>query len=224
MAENEQTQRVRVLIAEDQTVIREALCTLLAQQNDDLEVLPGAADGAQAIELARRYRPDVILMDLQMPRVDGITATRRILRELPATKIVVLTTFETNALIFDAVSAGAKAYLLKDSKVDEIASTIRAISNGQSVLSPTVTATVLDEFKRLRSQNSSSTAAISYNFTAAEKEILKLVIDGQSNSQIGKQLYLAEGTVKNYVSSIMKKCGARNRTDLAVKTITYMEE
>ncbi|MFN5720872.1 MAG: response regulator transcription factor, partial [Bradyrhizobium sp.] len=140
-------EKVRVLIAEDQTLIREGIATLLAQQNDDFEILPGAADGEQAIEFARRYRPDVILMDLQMPRVDGIAATQRILRELPQTHIVVLTTFETNDLIFEAVSAGAKAYLLKDARMEEIASTIRAVINGQSGLSPGVAARILDEFK-----------------------------------------------------------------------------
>ncbi|MGY4317900.1 response regulator [Bradyrhizobium sp. JR3.5] len=143
-------EKVRVLIAEDQTLIREGIATLLAQQNDDFEILPGASDGEQAIEFARRYRPDVILMDLQMPRVDGIAATQRILRELPQTHIVVLTTFETNDLIFEAVSAGAKAYLLKDARMEEIASTIRAVINGQSGLSPSVAARILDEFKRLR--------------------------------------------------------------------------
>ena len=118
-------EKVRVLIAEDQTLIREGIATLLAQQNDDFEILPGAADGEQAIEFARRYRPDVILMDLQMPRVDGIAATQRILRELPQTHIVVLTTFETNDLIFEAVSAGAKAYLLKDASRQEVIDGLR---------------------------------------------------------------------------------------------------
>lgn len=215
----EQIEGVRVLIAEDQTLIREGLATLLAQQNDDFEILPGAADGEQAIEFARRYRPDVILMDLQMPRVDGIAATHRILREFPKTNIVVLTTFETNDLIFEAVSAGAKAYLLKDARIDEIAATIRAVTNGQSALSPSVTARVLDEFKRLRPRHAPATLPVDDGLTAREREILRLVVEGKSNGEIGEQLHLAEGTVKNYVSTILEKCGARNRTELAIKTI-----
>jgi DNA-binding NarL/FixJ family response regulator len=210
-------ERVRVLIAEDQRLIREGLATLLAKQNDDFEILPGAADGEQAIEFARRYRPDIILMDLQMPRVDGIAATRRILREFPQTDIIVLTTFETNELIFDAVSAGAKAYLLKDARIDDIAATIRAVTRGQSALSPGVAARILSEFKRLRSQRAQVNPAARSGLTARENEILKLVIAGKSNSEIGKQLDLAEGTVKNYVSTILEKCEAKNRTELAIK-------
>ncbi|WP_454850531.1 response regulator transcription factor [Rhizobium binxianense] len=208
-----------MLIAEDQTLIREGLATLLSQQNDDFEILAGAADGEQAIEFARRYRPDVILMDLQMPRVDGVAATRRILGEFPDINIVVLTTFETNDLIFEAVSAGAKAYLLKDARIDEIATTIRMVMNGQSALSPGVAARILDEFKRMRPRHVPAKPPVHDGLTARENEILKLIVEGMSNSQIGQQLHLAEGTVKNYVSTILEKCGAKNRTELAIKTI-----
>ncbi|MGO4711736.1 response regulator transcription factor [Bradyrhizobium sp. 2TAF24] len=213
-------EKIRVLIAEDQALIREGLATLLAQQNDDLEIVAGAADGEQAIEFTRRYRPDVILMDLQMPRVDGITATQRILREFPQTNIVVLTTFETNDLIFEAVSAGAKAYLLKDARTEEIATTIRAVTNGQSGLSPSVAARILDEFKRLRRPRASAKLSAQEGLTARENEILKLIVEGKSNTEIGEQLHLSEGTVKNYVSTILGKCQVKNRTELAVKTIT----
>lgn len=212
-------ERVRVLIAEDQRLIREGLATLLAKQNDDFEILPGAADGEQAIEFARRYRPDIILMDLQMPRVDGVAATRRILREFPETSVVVLTTFETDELIFDAVSAGAKAYLLKDARIEDIAATIRAVTGGQSALSPSVAAKILNEFKRLRSQHAPTAPMARNSLTARENEILNLIVEGKSNSEIGKELHLAEGTVKNYVSTILEKCEAKNRTELAIKTM-----
>ncbi|MDZ5697440.1 response regulator transcription factor [Chelativorans sp. M5D2P16] len=215
----EQVERVRVLIAEDQTLIREGLITLLAQQDDNFEILPGAADGEQAIEFTRRYRPDVILMDLQMPRVGGIAATQRILREFPSTHIVVLTTFETDDLIFEAVSAGAKAYLLKDARIDEIAATIRAVTNGQSALSPSVAARILEELKRLRPRHAPVSPRVNDSLTAREKEILRLVVEGKSNSEIGKHLHLAEGTIKNHVSTILEKCGARNRTELAIRTL-----
>ncbi|MCA6109789.1 response regulator transcription factor [Bradyrhizobium cenepequi] len=213
-------EKIRVLIAEDQALIREGLATLLAQQNDDFELLAGAADGEQAIEFARRYRPDVILMDLQMPRVDGIMAIQRILREFPQTNIVVLTTFETNDLIFEAVSAGAKAYLLKDARIDEIATTIRAVMNGQSRLSPGVAARILGEFKRLRRPLATAKLPVRDDLTARENEILRLIVEGKSNTEISEQLHLAEGTVKNYVSVILEKCQAKNRTELAIRAIT----
>ncbi|HEY0123629.1 MAG TPA: response regulator transcription factor [Rhizobium sp.] len=218
-AHTESTEKLRVLIAEDQTLIREGLVTLLAQQNDDFEIVGGVADGEQAIEFARRYRPDVILMDLQMPRIDGIIATRRILREFPNINIVVLTTFETDDLIFEAVSVGAKAYLLKDTKIDEIAATIRAVASGRSMLSPTVAARILDEFKRLRPRNMPANLSVQDTLTTRENAILNLIIEGKSNREIGGQLHLAEGTVKNYVSAILVKSGAKNRTELAMKTI-----
>jgi DNA-binding NarL/FixJ family response regulator len=217
--ENSSIEKIRILIAEDQTLIREALSTLLAQQNDDFEILPGAADGEQAIQLTRRYRPDVILMDLQMPRVDGVTAIQKILREFPQINIVVLTTFDTNELIFEAVSAGAKAYLLKDSQADEIATTIRDVMNGRSQLSPAVAARILDEFKRLRRPRTPVRTSMREGLTARENEILQLIVDGKSNLEIGEQLHLAEGTVKNYVSAILDKCQAKNRTELAIKAI-----
>jgi DNA-binding NarL/FixJ family response regulator len=214
-------EKVRVLIAEDQAVIREGLASLLAQQNDDFDILAGAADGEQAIEFARRYRPDVILMDLQMPRVDGITATQRIMREFTQSNIVVLTTFETSELIFEAVSAGAKAYLLKDARVDEIAATIRAVTNGQSGLSPGVAARILDEFKRLRCSLTSVRLPLRDGLTPRENEILRFVVEGKSNSEIGEQLHLTEGTIKNYVSTLLAKCEAKNRTELAIKVMTH---
>jgi DNA-binding NarL/FixJ family response regulator len=218
-AHAESTEKLRVLIAEDQTLIREGIVTLLAQQNDDFEIVGGVVDGEQAIEFARRYRPDVILMDLQMPRIDGIIATRRILREFPNINIVVLTTFETDDLIFEAISAGAKAYLLKDTTIDEIAATVRAVASGRSALSPSVAARILDEFKRLRPRSTPVSLPVRDTLTTRENAILDLIVEGKSNREIGGELRLAEGTVKNYVSTILDKCGAKNRTELAIKTV-----
>jgi DNA-binding NarL/FixJ family response regulator len=214
-------EKVRVLIAEDRVLIGESLATVLTQQNDDFEMLACAADGEQVIKFTRRYWPNVILMDLQMPRVDGITVIRRILREFPRINIIVLTTFETSDLISEAVSAGAKAYLLKDAKVDEIAMTIRAVMNGQSWLSPGVAARILDEFKRLRRPRVLAKPTLCDSLTARENEILKLIAEGKSNTEIAERLYLAEGTVKNYVSTILEKCQVKNRTELAIKSVTY---
>jgi len=213
-------EKVRVLIAENPALIGESLATVLTQQNSDFEMLACAADGGRVIEFTRRYWPNVILMDLQMPRVDGITVIQRILREFPQINIIVLTTFDTNDLIYEAVSAGAKAYLLKDAKTDEIAMTIRAVMNGQSWLSPGVAARIIDEFRRLRRPRVPAMSAFRESLTARENEILQLIIEGKSNTEIAGRLYLAEGTVKNYVSTILEKCQVKNRTELAIKSVT----
>ena len=208
--------KIRILIAEDQALIREGLSTLLGQQNDDFEIVASASDGQQAIEHARRYRPDVVLMDVHMPRLDGIAATRQILREFPTTKIIMLTMFEMNETIFDAISAGARAYLLKDTQIDDAAKTIRAVAGGNAQLSPSVAARILDEFKRLRLPVNRTFNDV---LTARENEVLELIIEGKSNNEISVRLRLSEGTVKNYVSAILSKCQVKNRTELAIKTI-----
>jgi DNA-binding NarL/FixJ family response regulator len=208
--------KIRILIAEDQALIREGLSTLLGQQNDDFEIVASASDGQQAIEHTRRYRPDVVLMDVHMPRLDGIAATRQILREFPTTKIIMLTMFEMNETIFDAISAGARAYLLKDTQIDDAAKTIRAVAGGYAQLSPSVAARILDDFKRLRLVRLPVSRTFNDVLTARENEFLELIIEGKSHSEIGQQLHLSEGTVKNYVSAILSKCQVKNRTELAI--------
>ncbi len=212
--------QIRVLIAEDQQLVRRAFSMMLSLESN-LKVVGQAADGAEAIQLARQWRPDVILMDLQMPRVGGIGAMKRILDELPETKIIVLTTFDTDDLVFEAISAGAHAYLLKDSSEAEIIDTIVGVHSGQSRLSPGVAKKVFDEFRRQRPYSTSDdeTAVADEKLSGREEKVLALVAKGKSNREIAKAVFLAEGTVKNYVSKIMEKLHVSSRTELAIKAL-----
>lgn len=212
---------IRVLIAEDQQLVRRAFSTMLSIE-PDIKIVAQAADGAEAIQLARQWRPDIVLMDLQMPRVGGIGAMKRILEDVPDARIIVLTTFDTDELVFEAISAGAHAYLLKDSNEAEILETIRAVHAGQSRLSPKVAGKVMDEFRR---QRPSGVAAQNDDepddelLTDREEKVLALVAKGMSNRDIAETVFLAEGTVKNYVSKIMEKLHVESRTELAIKAL-----
>jgi DNA-binding NarL/FixJ family response regulator len=212
---------IRVLIAEDQQLVRRAFSTMLSIE-PDIKIVAQAADGAEAIQLARQWRPDIVLMDLQMPRVGGIGAMKRILEDVPDARIIVLTTFDTDELVFEAISAGAHAYLLKDSNEAEILETIRAVHAGQSRLSPKVAGKVMDEFRR---QRPSGVATLNDDepddepLTDREEKVLALVAKGRSNKDIAETVFLAEGTVKNYVSKIMEKLHVASRTELAIKAL-----
>ena len=235
---------LRLLIADDQPLIRRALALTLGAEAD-IEVVGQAVDGAEAIELARALRPDVVVMDLQMPRTSGVVATREISMQQPSVGIVVLTTFDHDELVFDAIRAGARAYLLKDAAEDEILETIRAVHRGESRLSPSIARKVMEQFRRLDISASAAgvpaspplPAAASSDVPAArdgaaarhkdlhepltdkEQRILQLISEGKSNKQIGATVFLAEGTVKNYVSRIMEKLHAHSRTELAVRAV-----
>ncbi|MGQ9368258.1 response regulator [Azospirillum sp. ST 5-10] len=209
--------RIRIVIAEDQQLIRRAFASLLSLE-PDLEIVGLAADGAEAVDLCRRHRPDVVLMDIQMPRLGGIAAMTQILGEFPATRIVVLTTFDTDDLLFGAISAGAAAYLLKDASEDDILDTIRGVMRGEARISPPVTRKLFEALRRSRPAEPPEPDRLP-ELTERENAILDLVARGQSNKQIAGSLCLAEGTVKNYVSRIMEKLGVQSRTELAVKAV-----
>jgi DNA-binding NarL/FixJ family response regulator len=211
---------IKLLIAEDQKLIRDALTTLLASEAG-IEIVAAAADGEQAIQYTRAHKPDVVLMDIQMPRLNGIAATRRILEEFPATKVIVLTTFDQDDMVFDAISAGAQSYLLKDTEPAAIAEAIRAVVRGESRLSPHVARKITDEFRRIRRPEPRHDPIQPHALTDRESKILALIVNGKSNIEIASALRLAEGTVKNYVSVILGKLHAKNRTDLAMKAIGY---
>lgn len=215
------SEKIRVLIVEDQPVIRRAFATLLGMEND-IRVVAQAGDGAEAIQLARQWRPDIVLMDLQMPRVGGIAAMKRILVDVPSTQVIVLTTFDTDEMVFEAISAGAQAYLLKDASEAEILETIRAVKRGESRISPHIARKVFEEFRRARPEGASPALGSeepTEELTEREDRILRLIADGRSNREIAETIFLAEGTVKNYVSKIMEKLHARSRTELAVKAL-----
>jgi DNA-binding NarL/FixJ family response regulator len=212
---------IRILIAEDQQLVRRAFSTMLALESD-IKIVAQAADGAEAIQLARKWRPDIVLMDLQMPRVGGIGAMKRIFEDVPEAKVIVLTTFDTDELVFEAISAGAQAYLLKDSDEAEILETIRAVHRGQSRLSPGIARKVLDEFRRQRPSGvvmPDDDGPADEILTPREEKVLALVSKGKSNREISDIVFLAEGTVKNYVSKIMEKLHVGSRTELAIKAL-----
>lgn len=211
---------IRVVIAEDQQLIRRAFATMF-QMEPDISIVGQAADGVEAVDLARRFRPDIVLMDIQMPRLGGIAATRRIVAECPGTQVVALSTFDTDELVFEAISAGAQAYLLKDTSENDILDTIRAVKRGESRLSPNIARKFFDEFRRARPQAATAAQGDTPDepLTVREEEILALVAKGRANREIADTVCLAEGTVKNYVSRIMEKLNVQTRTELAVKAL-----
>ncbi len=210
--------KIRLLIAEDHQVVRKAFSAILSLESD-IEVVAEAADGVEAVERVRAWRPDVVLMDIQMPRMNGILATRTIKQEWPATHVVMLTTYETEDVVFDAIMAGAQGYLLKDAQESEILGTIRGVMRGETNLSARIANKVVAEFRRLRTGNNLAVDEDdSPPLTEREDAVLALIGEGQSNKEIARHLDLAEGTVKNYVSRILDKLHARSRTELAIKS------
>lgn len=238
---------LRLLIVDDQPLIRRGLAMILASE-PGIEIVGQAADGIEAIEQALATSPDVVVMDLQMPRASGVVATREITAQRAATRVVVLTTYDHDELVFEAIRAGAQAYLLKDASEAEVLETIRAVHRGESRLSPAIARKVIEQFRAfaslpagpeaappppgaapaslppltLASQPSPQPAApnsIGESLTAKEERILDLLAEGKSNKVIAATVFLAEGTVKNYVSRIMDKLHARSRTELAVRAI-----
>jgi DNA-binding NarL/FixJ family response regulator len=200
-----------------------------------MEVVGQACNGVEAVELARLLHPDVVLMDLHMPLKGGVAATREITRALPATQVLVLTTLDDDETVFEAVRAGAHAYLLKDAAENELLETIRALGRGESHLTPQIARKVMDQFSRLAEARSADPAAapgpgrtaqgtapfeepalVSEALNDKETKILELIAEGRSNRQIAQALFLAEGTIKNYVSRIMEKLHANTRTELAI--------
>jgi DNA-binding NarL/FixJ family response regulator len=212
---------IRILIAEDHALVRRGTAVLLATE-PDMEVVGQACDGIEAVAMAGQLRPDVVLMDLHMPRQSGVAATREITRALPGTQVLVLTTLDDDETVFEAVRAGAHGYLLKDVTEQELLETIRALRRGESRLTPQIARKVMDQF-RLLSGTATTTSPPALKpepnieaLTDKEEKILQLITEGMSNRQIAAAVFLAEGTVKNYVSRIMGKLHANTRTALAV--------
>ncbi len=215
---------VRILIAEDQALVRRGTTVLLSME-PDMEVVGQACDGVEAVAMASELRPDVVLMDLHMPRLGGVAATREITRKLPDTQVLVLTTLNDDETVFEAVRAGAHGYLLKDVTEQELLDTIRALRRGESRLTPQIARKVMDQFRRLAESSeyvpdvpsdARKRDAVTETLNEKEEKILRLIAEGMSNRQIANALFLAEGTVKNYVSRIMEKLHANTRTALAV--------
>ncbi|MGW5733463.1 MULTISPECIES: response regulator transcription factor [Streptomyces] len=207
---------MRVVLADDQTVVRAGFRALL-DLTDDLAVVGEAADGVTAVELTRTTRPDVVLMDIRMPRADGLEATRRIVadRALDAVRVLVLTTFEADEYVFEALRAGAAGFLLKDIEPDDLRTAIRTVAAGQSLLAPGVTRRVIEEFARLKAPEAEALRLLD-PLTDREREVLALVGRGLANDEIGARLLMSPLTAKTHVSRAMTKLGARDRAQLVV--------
>jgi DNA-binding NarL/FixJ family response regulator len=207
---------IRVLLADDQDLIRFGLRVLLDSE-DDLEVVGDAADGLRVVELARRLRPDVVLMDVRMPGVDGIEATRRIVADpnLAVTKVIVLTTFEIDEYVFDALRVGASGFLIKDTKPVDLLRAVRLVADGDALLSPSVTRRVVREFASRPSRAMKPHPQLA-TLTDREREIVALVAEGLSNEEVAARLVISPATARTHVSRAMVKLGARDRAQLVV--------
>ena len=207
---------IKILLVDDQPLFREGLRTLLCVQ-PDFEVVGEAGNGEEALQFARSLRPSVVLMDLQMPVLDGVTATRRLHQELPDCRVIVLTTFDDDEMVFDGLRAGALGYLLKDASAEKLGEAIRLAARGESFLQPSVAAKVVAEFARLTSKRVTTSNTLVEQLSEREVDILRLIAGGASNREIAGALFLAEGTVKNHVTNILGKLGVRDRIQATIK-------
>jgi DNA-binding NarL/FixJ family response regulator len=207
---------IRVVLADDQGLLRAGLRVLLDAE-DDVDVVGEAEDGIQAIEAVRRLRPDVVVMDVRMPELDGLAATRQIVAdpELAGVHIVVLTTFDLDEYVFEAIRAGATGFLLKDAEPTELLRAIRLAAAGEALMAPTVTRRLIAEFAARPEHRAIDTAALS-ELTDREREVVALVAGGLSNEEIAAQLYISPATARTHVSRAMVKLNARDRAQLVV--------
>jgi DNA-binding NarL/FixJ family response regulator len=209
-------QTIRILLVDDQTLFREGLHTLLAMQ-PDLQVVGEAGDGEEAVRETARLRPDVVLMDLRLPLLDGVAATRRLRAAQPECRVIALTTFDDDEYVFEALRAGAVGYLLKDVPARKLFEAIRAAARGESFLQPSVAAKVVAEFARLADRAHSPAASLVEPLSQREHQVLRLLATGATNNQIAGRLCITPGTVKNHVTSILAKLGVSDRTQAALK-------
>ena len=207
---------IRVLLVDDQPLFRESLGLLLSVQ-PDLLVVGEAGNGEEAVRQAAAVRPDVVLMDMRMPVLDGVAATRRVLAVDPRSRVVALTTFDDDEYVFEALRAGAVGYLLKDVSGEKLVEAVRAAARGESFLQPSVAAKVVAEFARLARSGPPNSQPSTEPLSDRELEVVRLVAAGASNREIAAELFIAEGTVKNHLTAILGKLGARDRTQAALK-------
>jgi DNA-binding NarL/FixJ family response regulator len=208
--------KIRICLVDDQRLIRDGL-RLLLELEDGLEVICEAENGAVALDVVIAARPDVVLMDIRMPVMDGVEATRRILERWPQAKVIILTTFDDDSYIFDALRAGALGYLLKDVSGPELAAAVREVARGGALIQPSVARKVLAEFSRLAPEAAPIKPAPAEPLSPREQEILAGITRGLTNKEIAVRLSLTEGTVKNYVSVIFQKLGVQDRTQAALQ-------
>ncbi|MBX7235060.1 MAG: response regulator transcription factor [Caldilineales bacterium] len=207
---------IRLLLVDDQRLMREGLRTLL-EFEDGFAVIGEAGDGQAALAAYETQQPDVVLMDVRMPVMDGVEATRRLRERWPNARVIILTTFDDDEYVFEGLRAGAQGYLLKAVSGEELAHAIRTVAAGGALIDPSVTRKVVAEFARLAPPGRSAADHLLEPLSEREREVLLLVARGLSNREIAERLFLAEGTVKNYVTNILGKIGARDRTQAAVR-------
>jgi DNA-binding NarL/FixJ family response regulator len=208
---------MKILICDDQAVVRDGL-ELLLQLEHDFQVVGCASDGAEAVEMTARESPDLVLMDLKMPGTNGIEATRQIRAKYPHTKVLVLTTYDDDQWVFDAIRAGASGYLLKDTPREEIVRAVRGTVAGRSFVDPGVAGKLLDQ---VVSRQSQPETLLTGKLTGREVDVLRLIARGLTNSEIATQLSLSEGTVRNHVSAILTKLNVTDRTQAAIIAIQH---
>jgi DNA-binding NarL/FixJ family response regulator len=205
---------IRVLIADDQALVRGGFRMILDSQKD-LEVVGEAADGVEALAKAEELRPDVVLMDIRMPELDGIEATRRLVTGEESPRVLILTTFDLDEYVYEAMNAGASGFLLKDVRPEQLADAVRVVAAGDALLAPAITRRLIEEFVRRRPPGSGTPRELA-ELTARELEVLKLLARGLSNAEIASTLFLSEATVKTHVTHVLAKVGLRDRVQAVV--------
>jgi DNA-binding NarL/FixJ family response regulator len=204
---------IRLLIADDQALVRAGFRMILDAE-PDLEIVAEAADGLEALEAADRYTIDVALMDIRMPNLDGIEATRRLVARSPTTHVLILTTFDLNEYVYEALRAGAAGFLLKDAPPEQLVDAIRVVASGEALLAPAITRRVIEEF--VRRPPATGPPPEVERLTSRELEVLRLIARGRSNAEIAKELFLGETTVKTHVARILQKLELRDRVQAVV--------
>ncbi|MEV6632907.1 response regulator transcription factor [Actinoplanes sp. NPDC051470] len=200
-----------VLLVDDQALVREGMAMVLGRETD-LRIVGEAGDGRAGVDLARRHRPDVVLMDVRMPVLDGIEATCQVVAHCPHTRVLILTTFDLDEYAFDGLRAGASGFLLKDARTEELVSAVRTVAAGEAVVSPRITRTLLDHYQA----GPPAAERLVEDLTAREREVLLAIARGLSNPEIAGELFLSESTVKTHVGRVLAKLGARDRVHAVI--------
>jgi DNA-binding NarL/FixJ family response regulator len=211
---DETPRKIRLVIAEDETITREMLARLLALE-DDIEVVGTASDGVKALTVLRHQNPDVLLTDINMPQMNGIDLTDTLRREMPDIKVVILTIYNDDDRVFAAIKAGARGYVLKDSRPEETIAAVRAAGKGEALLHPSLVSRVLSEFGRLSTQKAADNAVFA-ELTDREREVLTEIGKGRRNKEIADALFISEKTVKNHISNIFAKLEVNSRAEAAL--------
>ena len=208
---------MRVIVCDDQATVRDGLVMLLKLE-PDIDIVGTAEDGAEAVEMVADEKPDLVLMDLKMPIMNGVEATRQIMMKYPQVKVLVLTTYADDEWLFDAIQAGASGYLLKDTPREELIRAVRGTAAGKTYIDPSIAKKVLDQ---VSSRQTQPATLVTSKLTEREVEVLRLIATGLSNADIADRLFLSDGTVRNHVSAILTKLGVSDRTQAAVIAIQH---